>query len=455
MIPRAIIAAIVLALHPAALHAQSSDAAELQRAFAKEVGVAGGLTADQAATRALAHSPAAAARREDVAIAASELRGTRLEFLPRVSLSGRYTRLSPTGGTDIEGLPVPVTLPGALEDQWSFAVQAAVPLSDYVLRLGHAAAARRQSVSSAEWMSTAEKRQAAAEARLAYYDWARASLGLLVAERARTQAEQHRALARQRMAASSATRADLLLAEARVAEADQLVTRAGLDRRLAERRLRVLMGDDAVTPLAVGEDVLAPVPSSIRPEQLLITDALARRPELRALGAGDLALQAQSKLERARFLPRLDIVATLARDNPNARAFPQSDQFDTVWDVSAVLTWDLDGIPRAREKRRELDARRRRLADERRQLTDGVVLEVTRALQEVTAAEKLIATSSTGLAAAEEGHRVRVRLFEVGSASSTELGDAETDLTRARFAVVDAHIALRKARVALDLAAGR
>jgi outer membrane protein TolC len=453
---RAALIAAALAYPTTALTQPTDAAGELQRAFAREVGVAGGLTADQAAARALAHSPAASARREDVAIAASELSGTRLQFLPRLSLSGRYTRLSPTGDTDIEGLPVPVTLPGALEDQWSFAAQVAVPLSDYVLRLGHAVAARRHSVRSAEWMSAAEKRQAAAEARLAYYDLARASLGILVAERARTQAEQHRTLAQQRMAASSATRADLLLAEARVAEAEQLVTRAGLDRRLAERRLRVLMGDTASAPLGIGEDVLASLPpESAAAEQRLIAAALASRPELRALGEGDRAIQAQSRLERARFLPRFDLVGTLARDNPNARAFPQSERFDTVWDVSAVLSWDLDEVPRAREKRRELDARRRRLGDERRQLTDGVVLEVTRALQEVTAAEKLIATSSTGLAAAEEGHRVRLRLFEVGSASSTELGDAETDLTRARFAVVDAHIALRKARVALDLAAGR
>ncbi|HWM88821.1 MAG TPA: hypothetical protein VNO33_23380, partial [Kofleriaceae bacterium] len=114
--------------------ARTGDAAaELQRAFAAEVGVAGGLTAAQAAERALVHSPSAAARREDVAIADSQLAGTRLEFLPRATLTGRYTRLSSTGDAEIEieGLPMPVTLPGALEDQWSVGVQVAVPLSDY------------------------------------------------------------------------------------------------------------------------------------------------------------------------------------------------------------------------------------------------------------------------------------------------------------------------------------
>jgi outer membrane protein TolC len=439
---------------------EADAAAELQRAFSAQVGVAGGLTASQVSAAALRHSPALAARREDVAIASSELRGTRLEFLPRAELTGRYTRLSSTPDTVIT-LPIPmapsVTFGGALEDQWSFGGQVSVPLSDYVLRLGHAVAARRHSQRAAEWMSVAEKRQAAAEARLAYYDWARARLGTLVAERALAQAIEHRRLAEKRVAAASATRADLLAAESRVGEGEDLVTRARLDASLAERRLRVLMGDSGAAPLAIGEDVLAPLPGAgdAAATDRLIARAMAGRAELRALGENGNALGAQSALERARLLPRLDLVGNLARENPSSRAFPQADEFATVWDVSAVISWALDDIPRAREKRRELASRRRQVDHQRRELVDGVVLEVTRAAQEVRAAEQSVGTRRRTLAAAEEGHRVRERLFEVGSASSTELGDAETDLTRARFGVIDAHIALRKALVALDLALGR
>jgi outer membrane protein TolC len=442
---------------------EADAAVELQRAFAAQVGVAGGLTASQVSAAALRRSPSLAARREDVAIASSELRGTRLEFLPRASLAGRYTRLSSTPDAVIE-LPIPmapsVTFPGALEDQWSFGAEASLPLSDYVLRLGHAVAARRHSVRAAEWMSVAEKRRAAAEARLAYYDWARARLGTLVAERALAQAIEHRRLAEKRVAAASATRADLLSAESRVGEGEDLVTRARLDASLAERRLRVLMGDGGAAPLAIGEDVLAPLPGGARDASAgatdrLIAQAVAGRAELRALGENGGALAAQSALERARLLPRLDLVGNLARENPSSRAFPQADEFATVWDVSAVLSWALDDIPRAREKRRELASRRRQVDNQRRELVDGVVLEVTRAAQEVHAAEQSVGTRGRTLAAAEESHRVRERLFEVGSASSTELGDAETDLTRARFGVIDAHIELRKALVALDLALGR
>lgn len=445
---------IVLAAAPAAAQpAAPRPAEELARAFEAEVGVAGGLTADQAASRAVRVSPAAAARGEEVALAASQLRSTRLEFLPRATLSARYTRLSATGDTVIEGLPAPVTIAGPLENQWSFGAQVAVPVSDYALRYPHATAARDHAVGAAAHLSRAERRRAAAAARRAYYEWARLRLAIIVAEKSLGQARDHQAMAEKRLAASTVTRADVLLAEARVAEGEQLVVKARSGTAVAEKQLRIAIGQPGGA-LAIGEDVLADLPPAAAGEDL-VAAALAARPELRALGENLDALDRQDELERAGLLPRLDLVGNLAYADPHPRAFPQQDEFRGAWDVSAILSWSLDGAARAREARIGLAARRRSLADERRQALDGIALEVTAAAARVAEAGHAIEASKRALAAAEEAYRVRQRLYEVGSASSTELGDAETELTRARFGLIDAHIDLRLARVELDLAAGR
>ncbi len=453
------IAALLLVLAAGAGTTAAQPAArpadELARAFESEVGVAGGLTAEQAAARAVRVSPAAAARREAVAIAEGELGSTRLEFLPRATLTARYTRLSPVGDTAIEGLPVMVSLPGPLEDQWSFGAQLAVPLSDYALRYRNATAARRGAVSAAVHLSAAERRRAAAGARRAYYEWARARLAIVVAERSLAQAREHQAMAEKRLAASTVTRADLLLAEARVAQSEQLVVRARAGASVAETQVRIAIGEpDGGQPLAIGEDVLADLPPAARGDRL-VARALAARPELRAIGANLDAIGGQDRLARAGLLPRLDLVGNLAWADPHPRAFPQEDEFRSAWDVSAVLSWSLDGAARARQERTTLAARRRQVEAERRQAVDGVTLEVTAAAARVDEAEHAIDASRRGLAAAEEAYRVRQRLYEVGSASSTELGDAETEVTRARFGLIDAHIDLRVARVELDLAAGR
>ncbi|HUS65860.1 MAG TPA: TolC family protein [Kofleriaceae bacterium] len=421
-----------------------------------EVGVAGGLTADDAARRAVTASHTVAGARAEEAAAESDVAGTRLEFLPRVTLSGRYTRLSPTDDAEIEGLPtpMPVTIPGALANQWSAGIQVGVPVSDYLVRLPAATAARRHAARAAAAMTEAGRLGAAAGARVAYYEWARVRLAAVVAERARLQAVEHVELARRRLAASSATLADVLLAEARVAEREQLVVEARTGAAVAEKRLRLALGDPGAAPLAIGEDVLAPV-APLAAGDDAVARALAARPELRALAERTAALDEQRRLERARYLPRLDLVGNAAYANPHPRAFPQEDDWRTAWDVSAVLTWSLDDAARGREARRGLDARARAADAERRRAADDITLEVTHAAARVEQATQAIASSARVLAAATEAYRVRKRLYEVGSATSTELGDADTELVRARYGVLDAHIDLRVARALLAAALGR
>jgi outer membrane protein TolC len=64
-------------------------------------------------------------------------------------------------------------------------------------------------------------------------------------------------------------------------------------------------------------------------------------------------------------------------------------------------------------------------------------------------------TATRAVAAAEESHRVRRALFQNGGATSVELTDAETELTRARLAVIGAHVEARVAELELTHALGR
>ena len=59
-----------------------------------------------------------------------------------------------------------------------------------------------------------------------------------------------------------------------------------------------------------------------------------------------------------------------------------------------------------------------------------------------------------GEAGAEESYRIRRERFAVGSAISSDLTDAENDLARARFAVVNAQVDLRVALARLRRAIG-
>jgi outer membrane protein TolC len=86
---------------------------------------------------------------------------------------------------------------------------------------------------------------------------------------------------------------------------------------------------------------------------------------------------------------------------------------------------------------------------------DAIRIEVLDADQAVRRAQVSRQTSARGLAAAEESDRARRLLYQNGRATTVELLDAETDLTRARLDALGAFIDARVAAVRLAYALGR
>ena len=144
---------------PSVAQAESSFDHDL----AREVAVPGGLTARQVTSRASSASHTVSARRAEVEAAAAGVDRALSAYMPRVTLSGRYARLSDPGTSEASnivvapGSPAGPLPPGAplvnaplsfpvLRNQWSFQAGLGVPLSDYVTRFGdlHAAQARQQ-----------------------------------------------------------------------------------------------------------------------------------------------------------------------------------------------------------------------------------------------------------------------------------------------------------------------
>jgi outer membrane protein TolC len=95
------------------------------------------------------------------------------------------------------------------------------------------------------------------------------------------------------------------------------------------------------------------------------------------------------------------------------------------------------------------------VVEQRAQLRNGLLLEVTAAYTEMARSASNIEAASRGLAAAEESLRVRTQIFKNGKATSAELIDAETEVTRGRLRRLDAHVGLLVAKTRLDHATGR
>lgn len=429
---------------------------EDMKAFEKELDalfVPGGLTADQAASRAGKVSPTVQRRLAEVEAAIASAEAAELARVPRIGLSASYTRLSPLDPIVFLPSAPPFTFP---ENSYATRAELGLPISDYLLRFPKLVDAARVAAEVARTSKKSSEVDAGQEARLAYYEWLRARLQVLVAER---QLAQVRAVVKQIRALAEAqrvSRADLMRVESNEAEAEQAVNQLRNLATLREEQLRLLIGAAPDEPLALGEDPRGDIeaPPAGKLDDLL-KQATEQRLEFRVLDLGITAKELQRQSEAASMYPRLSAFAVADYANPNQRVFPQLDKFELTWQAGLQLTWTLNDALVANTTRRRLHAETSQLRADRENLLRGTRIQVLAAQQAVQVAQQALETTAKGLAAAEEGYRVRRELLNAERATAVELVDAETELTRARIAALNARVDLRVALAQLAHALGQ
>ncbi|HEY1557195.1 MAG TPA: TolC family protein [Kofleriaceae bacterium] len=441
---------------PAARPAPADDMA----AFDKDLDalfVHGGLTADGAASRAGAASPTVRRRIAEVDAAIAEGEAAELERVPQVSAKATVERLSSIPSFVF---PLPPSLGGPvaltfLNHLYDAQANVNVNLSDYVLRYPKLVGAARLAEDVAKQSRVSAEVSAGEDARLAYYEWVRGKLQVLIAQRqlAQVQAtlDQERAL----FDVQRISKADLLRIESQEAEAEQTLDQLGNLAILREEELRLLIGARDDEQLAVGEDIRAElaVPGAARLDDLM-TRAERTRADFRVLDLGIRAKEKQRDAEKAGYYPRLTAFGNVEDANPNPRAFPQTDKFTRTWFVGASVSWTLNDTLVERTTVRRLTAEANELRADRENLDHGTRIEALAAVQAVQVALHALETSKKGLAAADEGYRVRRELLAADRATAVELVDAETDLTRARINALNARVDLRVALTQLAHAIG-
>ncbi len=475
-----IIAAMALTFTGSA-RAQTAEtppvAAPSTRAAALEPLVArpGGLPADRAAARARATSYDVKARRSEASAASSGVTQAALGFLPRLTAKGSYMRLSDVGtqslgnvvvapqgtpvgpvgaGTTLTSVPLGFTFPN---DNYALEADLLIPVSDYLLRLADQYGSAKHAVHAAEYTARAAELAAARDARVLYYGWARSKLALAVAEAALALARDHLADAQARFAAVQSSRADVLQVESLLAERELSVERAKNAVVAASDRLRTTLHEEAGAPYEIGEPLLAdlpPVPGE-GDFAALVDEAMRTRWELRAVRENTEALRAQAGAARASLYPRLDAVGSAVYANPNPRYFPPPGDWRATWAVGGSISWSSADAVLGGASGAATEARADAAAAQETALREGLRAEVMHAYEGLHDADAALLATARSLTAAEESYRVRRSLFRAGAATSTELTDAESALTRARFESLNARIDVRVARAELDHATGR
>lgn len=446
----------------------------------------GGLTAEQVGQRAGATSYQAKAAEQNLAGASARADAQWANYLPRVGLTARYTRLSDftppsftssSSGSSSQGSlvgtpaapdtinPSPtiaidaskmfdIRIPLVL-DQWLTQATIAIPISDYFLRIGKAYSAATRSEDAARFDVTAARAKSYSDGKVAYFTWLRARGAVVVAEQSLAVARAHQKDAENQFSVGNASKADVLRAQTQVAGAELAVERAKSGVALTERQVRVAIHATEEEVLAPAESLDGALPPSPGKLAELVSEAHAARPEIKSIDKSAEAARKLAEVQRAGNYPALSAFGDVTYANPNPRRFPQRNEWFPTWAVGAQITWSPNDIPTSAANASDAEARAAAAEAQKSAVRDGIELEVTQAYQAIIEADTAIATTQRQLESALEGYRVARELFNNGRGTGTTLIDAETVLAQTRFEHLNARVDARLARIRLDHALGR
>lgn len=331
----------------------------------------------------------------------------------------------------------------------TFAASASQPITG-LLHLSQDHAALKSDAKAMEAQVKAMEDGIREEVQLQYLKLFQARAMKVIAQTSQHQLDEQLGVARLKLTAGVLTNADLLRLQVARENAHQQEIQAKAQEDVAYTSLLALMGlspDEIV--LSFQEPTLEePTESSIPALPTARSQALEKRPELTVA-----KLQAASALHRSRskffqLLPELNVEAAYANVQGQAFAPPESAYVGlradwNVWEWGASwYAW--------RAANAQSDAARQDLEGQKQQ--SG--LEVSAKLLQVQSTYSALSGARAAVTSAEEAYRVTDVLVKAGSATTTDLLDAQSALVQARLNLVRAQYEQAMARVSLQRAMG-
>jgi len=268
--------------------------------------------------------------------------------------------------------------------------------------------------------------------------------------------------ARQRLDVGLVPPSDVLTFEAqRSSEELQLIEATNqLESTLID--LRRLIGAEPDTVIELADSLDSPegaVPmTNVKSEAEtapLVAEALKQRPELRALAFRFEGAQAREAAASKGRRPNFGLGGGYDFAKPNPKIFPREDVWQTSWDVSLNMSWNIFDSGRTKAEVAEAIAAGRAIEARQKELDAVVSAEVRQRLLDLKSSQAAVRASETGVRASAEARRVLAERLAVGVATTTDVLVAQEQLLDAELARARALASVRLAEARLQRALGR
>jgi len=398
------------------------------------------ITLDEAIELALRVQPAVVQARGAVTTARASSREVMGSWLPQLNANSSWSRRQVTPTYNQEGIPY--TPPAnSYRAGWS----ASLDIFDGFQRLAEGRAARAE-FESADAGLTIQQFQVTLQTKQAFFNALAADELLRVSNTRIQRAEEQLKVAKEKLAAGSATRSDTLRSAVELGNAQLQLLNAQTSQASTRAALARLIGYDG--PIQPAEDstlyALAPLDTAAMRAELLQS-----APAVLSAEANAKAAAASVAVARAQYFPIL-------RGNFSQNwTGTQVGGMEDLWTVGLSLNWTLfNGFTREGNITRSAVSRESAQAqadDARRQAS----AELTQQLATLASSRAQIDIARSSLAAAQEDLRVVQERYRLGAATIVEVLTSQVTLDDAEIVLIRARLDFLVARAQLEALLGR
>lgn len=181
---------------------------------------------------------------------------------------------------------------------------------------------------------------------------------------------------------------------------------------------------------------------------MMITNARSQRPDLLANEERIKMADAGITASKSGWFPTLAVQGNFLYANPNQRFIPNRPEFNYTWDLGVNLQWKIWDWQVTRYQTEQSEARYIQAVESSNALKDNVSVEVTQNYLSLSPAKERITVSDESVSQAQENYTVVENKYKAGTATSTDVLEAETLLLQSKInkltAIVDYELALAK-----------
>lgn len=399
------------------------------------------LKLEEALEIALSQSPTVAIRKAETRIAETQADSTRSSYRPTIGIAAGI-ELN-TGSGYVAGSS---QLGGSQARQTATSVNASISANQLIYDFGSHAARRRGAAASIR-SALADEDQNLQDLRtdvIQQFLRAGAAREKLAVAQSAQRAEYKRAeQIDAHVEVGLRPRIDRATARANVANATARIISAATEYDLTAYDLLSIMGIDEDRTLDIGWVELEADELEQLDTDALRTLATEQRGEFRALASDLEAAEEGIRETKSEYLPTLNAVAGASE----SLLIGGHGRWNAY--IGARLSWDIYRGGRVQFQKRELEARRDRLALQERTLLIELIQTIQRAQREIRGAKALSDTRRIVVENAARQLELAEGRYETGLGNIVELSDAQLAYTEAQLDEIDAALQLSLARVEL------